>query len=199
MVSLINICWILILDSVFFRPSEFQQVNKWCVRLSVNRAVCLNMSYCFCHSLSEQMTPAENLAAAFWQLTVLWCWHWLRDISLPVHFTPLIIISVTLLLSQYHVSLDGVRQTDKHANRKQTQCSDQERIFHKRSCRKFRETDVHDSVLAAGWGHRVKLYEHWRTITLCRYSVIQSSYYILEGFSIQHNYKSNYKLIFQLT
>lgn len=35
---------------------------------------------------------------------LLWCWHWLRDISLPVHFTPLMAIAVTLLLSQYQVS-----------------------------------------------------------------------------------------------
>lgn len=67
--------------------------------------------YSYCHSLSEQMTPAANFAAAFWQLTVLWCWHWLRDISLPVHFTPLITISVTLLLSQYQVSLKGGSMT----------------------------------------------------------------------------------------
>ena len=57
------------------------------------------------HSLSEQMTPAEKRAAAFWQLTALWRWQRLSAISSPEHFTPLITISVTLLLSQYHVSL----------------------------------------------------------------------------------------------
>ncbi len=123
---------------------------------------CSNVSICRCHSLSEQMIPAANLAADFWQLTVLWCWHWLRDISLPVHFTPLITISVTLLLSQYQVSLGGVRQqqTDEQT---QTQCIDQEITIHKRSCREFSvmslpwKTDVHDSLLAAHWGHGVML------------------------------------------
>lgn len=73
------------------------------------------VSVCACdYSLSEQITPAENRAVAFWQVTVLWCWHWLRDISSPVHFTPLITISVTLLLSQYHVSLANTHQNNKH-------------------------------------------------------------------------------------
>lgn len=91
--------------------------------------------FCCCcsNSLSEQMTPAANLAAAFWQLTVLWCWHWLRAISLPVHFTPLITISVTLLLSQYQVSLDIKRRKKKTQKSKRTHWS--ELIIHTWSCR----------------------------------------------------------------
>lgn len=71
---------------------------------------------CVCYSLSEQMTPAANRADVFWQVTVLWRWHWLRDISSPVHFTPLMTMSVKLLLSQYHVSLANVHEKHKQTN-----------------------------------------------------------------------------------
>lgn len=111
---------------------------------------------CGRHSLSEQMTPAENFAADFWQLTVLWCWHWLSDISVPVHFTPLITISVTLLLSQYHVSLDsGFRkQTNRRTKKKYSALIRKLKLQRVQCCRK---TDVHDSSLAARWGHSVML------------------------------------------
>lgn len=54
------------------------------------------------------MTPAAKRVPVFLQLRLApWCWQWLRDISWPAHFTPLMTISVTLLASQYHVSWRG--------------------------------------------------------------------------------------------
>lgn len=92
-----------------------------------------NQSFCLspCHSLSEQITPAANFAAALWQLTVLWYWHWLRAISFPMHFTPLITMSVTLLLSQYQVSLKRYNKTGTRAKTKKqkTRCVDQDKII----------------------------------------------------------------------
>lgn len=125
-----------------------------------------NQSFCLspCHSLSEQITPAANFAAALWQLTVLWYWHWLRAISFPMHFTPLITMSVTLLLSQYQVSLKRYNKTGTRAKTKKNKkhgASIRTKSFAD-CCRvqcaiTFWKTDVHDSFLAPEWGHSVML------------------------------------------
>lgn len=60
--------------------------------------------------LSEQMTPAAKRVSVFWQETLLSCWQWLSAISCPAHLTPLSTISVTLLVSQYQVSLETVQE-----------------------------------------------------------------------------------------
>lgn len=60
--------------------------------------------------LSEQMTPAAKRVSVFWQETLLSCWQWLSAISCPAHLTPLSTISVTLLVSQYQVSLEIMQE-----------------------------------------------------------------------------------------
>lgn len=103
------------------KATEFHEVSRSLILLQIyinmnNQSFCLSP----CHSLSEQITPAANFAAALWQLTVLWYWHWLRAISFPMHFTPLITMSVTLLLSQYQVSLKRYNKTGTRAKTKKT-------------------------------------------------------------------------------
>lgn len=63
--------------------------------------------------LSEQMTPAAKRVPVFRQETLLSCWQWLSVISCPAHLTPLSTISVTLLESQYQVSLETVQEEGK--------------------------------------------------------------------------------------
>lgn len=112
------------------KATEFHEVSRSLILLQIyinmnNQSFCLSP----CHSLSEQITPAANFAAALWQLTVLWYWHWLRAISFPMHFTPLITMSVTLLLSQYQVSLKRYNKTGTRAKTKKTRCVDQDKII----------------------------------------------------------------------
>lgn len=126
---------------------------------------------CGRHSLSEQMTPAENFAADFWQLTVLWCWHWLSDISVPVHFTPLITISVTLLLSQYHVSLDsGFRkQTNRRTKKKYSALIRKLKLQRVQFGVAEKQMFMTHLWLLAEDTVWCWVYVHWRTITSCRH------------------------------